>query len=253
VSLQFCSLGSGSRGNALLVESGNTLLMIDCGLSRRELESRMHRVGRDPSDIAGVLVTHEHADHVQGLGPLRKRYDVPVWMTHGTANALGYDGDYEAVRYGASFAIGELTIEPFPVPHDAREPSQFAFSSATRRLGVLTDTGHVTSHIVDRLSGCDAIALEFNHDFEMLMSGPYPDSLKARVGSKFGHLNNAQAVELLRLVAHDALKWVVALHMSEQNNSRDAVGRSVEQLRATADFGFALACQGDPSAWHRVD
>jgi phosphoribosyl 1,2-cyclic phosphodiesterase len=253
VSLQFCSLGSGSRGNALLVESANTLLLIDCGLSRRELEARMQRAGRDPSDISAVLVTHEHADHVQGLGPLRNRYDMPVWMTHGTATALDYDGDYEAVRYGVPIAIGDLAVEPFPVPHDAREPVQFAFASANRRLGVLTDTGHVTAHIVDRLRGCDAIALEFNHDFEMLMSGPYPDVLKTRVGSNFGHLNNAQAAELLRLVAHDALKWVVALHMSEQNNSHDAVGQSIEPLRATTGFGFTLARQGDPSDWHRVD
>jgi phosphoribosyl 1,2-cyclic phosphodiesterase len=253
VSLQFCSLGSGSRGNALLVESGNTLLLIDCGLSRRELEARMHRVGRDPSDIAAVLVTHEHADHVQGLGPLRKRHDVPIWMTHGTAMALGFDGAYEPVRYGAAFAVGDLTIDPFPVPHDAREPVQFAFASTTRRLGVLTDTGHVTSHIVDRLRGCDAIALEFNHDFEMLMAGPYPESLKARVGSKFGHLNNGQAVDLLRRIAHESLKWVLALHMSEQNNTHEAVSRSIDPLRSGADFGFALALQGDPSAWHRVD
>lgn len=253
MSLQFCTLGSGSRGNALLVETDNTLLLIDCGLSRRAIEERMSLVGRDPADIEAVLVTHEHGDHCRGLGPLQRRYGMPIWMTAGTAGVLGDIPGIELLNCHRPLRIGSIDIEPYPVPHDAREPCQFVFSAAGLRLGLLTDTGHVTSHVRDRLRGCDALALEFNHDLEALYAGPYPEAVKSRVGSDFGHLNNEQALGLLEDVLHADLQHVTALHMSEQNNSKELVEQSLESVAARAAFGFSIACQDAVGDWCRIE
>jgi len=251
--LQYCTLGSGSRGNALLVESGDTLLLIDCGLPRRAIEERMQSIGRDPSDITALLVTHEHGDHCQGVGPLRRRYGMPVWMTMGTAGAIDASADVELLNCHRPLSVGSISIEPYPVPHDAREPCQFVFSAAGRRLGLLTDTGHVTTHIKEQLRGCHALALEFNHDVESLRCGPYPASVKSRVGSDFGHLNNGQASRLLEAVSHQDLQHVTGLHMSEQNNSRELVLKSIESVSDDAQFSFTLSRQESASDWFRID
>ncbi len=252
VTLRFCSLASGSRGNALLVESSDTLVLIDCGLAFRVLEERMAAVGRSPDDIEAVLVTHEHGDHVSGLGPLLRRIRRPVWATHGTARGVRDVDDFEDVRYGCAFSIGSLRIRPFPVPHDAREPVQYRFESRGLSLGVLTDTGHISSHVQQTLDGVDALAVEFNHDLDSLYGGPYPDRLKARVGSRLGHLNNLQAAGLVAGLDHARLRWVVALHMSQQNNSPAHVEDSMAELREHATFDFRQATQGVPTQWFEL-
>ena len=218
--MRFASLGSGSRGNATLVEYQGTLVMIDCGFSCRETERRMARLGCHPADIAALLVTHEHGDHVRGVAPLARKYGFPVWLTHGTLHMLR-DADLPSVQdinATARIDIGELQIQPFTVPHDAREPCQFTLLAGNRRLGLLTDTGCITPHIVASLDACDALLLECNHDSAMLVDGPYSRFLQQRVGGPLGHLSNAQAAELLARLDTTRLQHLIAAHLSDKNN-----------------------------------
>ena len=248
--MRFASLGSGSEGNALVVEAGGgatrTRVLLDCGFGLRECERRLERLDVAPSSLAAIIVTHEHGDHVGGVERLARKHRIPVWMTHGTfiASRIGGAGAIKAaidieinlVDTHAPFAIGEMEIVPFPVPHDAREPAQFVFSDGERRLGVLTDLGSSTPHVEAMLSECDALVLECNHDAAMLEGGPYPASLKVRVGGRYGHLDNDQAGELLSRIRHAGLQHVLAAHLSRQNNTADL---------ARAALSAALGCGAD--------
>jgi phosphoribosyl 1,2-cyclic phosphodiesterase len=201
--IRFASLGSGSAGNALLVESEATCLMLDCGFGLRETVARLQNLGRQPSDISGILVTHEHGDHVGGVFRFARKFSLPVWMTHGSWVACGESDlglDLHIIDSHRSLTIGDLEVQPFPVPHDAREPVQYIFSDPTFRLGVLTDIGEITPHVRDLLSGCDGLVLEFNHDAQMLAQSSYPVSLKRRIAGRYGHLENSAAVGLLNQI-----------------------------------------------------
>ena len=236
--MRFASLGSGSRGNATLVEAGPTLVMIDCGFSCRETERRLLQLGRTPAELDAILVTHEHGDHIRGVPLLARKYDLPVWMTRGTQRMLR-DDKLPCIHHfdgHSSFSIGALQVQPFTVPHDACEPCQFAFEHEQLRFGVLTDTGRVTPHILECLDRCDALLLECNHDVGMLADGPYPDALKIRVGGSLGHLSNAQAGALLARLDTSRLQHLVVAHLSDKNN-QPALARS-----ALADV---LACEPD--------
>jgi phosphoribosyl 1,2-cyclic phosphodiesterase len=219
--MRFASLGSGSKGNALVVESGRTRVLIDCGFGPRELAARLARLGLTPEDLDAILVTHEHGDHAGGVARAAQRFSLDVRMSHGTCVAAGLAGQIEVSLFDshAAFVIGDLQIEPFPVPHDAREPTQFVVGDGRRRLGVLTDAGCVTPHMVGMLDGCDGLVLECNHDAEMLRNGRYPWSLKQRVGGRLGHLDNMSAAALLGQIDRRRLQHVVAAHLSEQNNT----------------------------------
>jgi phosphoribosyl 1,2-cyclic phosphodiesterase len=252
VRLRFASLGSGSRGNALLVEFGTTLLMVDCGLPLRDVEARLASLGLTGADVTALLVTHEHADHVRGVVPFSRRHGTPVWATHGTAAGVADGVEIGLLSCREPLRVGAVRVEPYPVPHDAREPCQFVFVAGGRRLGLLTDTGHVTPHIAERLDGCDALALECNHDLDALAAGPYPPAVKARVAADFGHLNNAQAAAFLARFRDGGLQWVTAMHVSERNNS---VGRVREALAPILDVAGRLlhvARQDAPTAWLEV-
>ena len=251
--LRFCTLGSGSRGNALLVESGATLVLVDCGLPRRRLEERMRAVGREPADITAVLVTHEHGDHTQGINTLQRRYGLPIAMTAGTATMIAYAGEYRRIRSDSELTIGSISVMPFTVPHDAREPVQFTFTANKRKLGVLTDTGHITKHVASHLGGCHGLAVEFNHDLPSLHDGPYPESVKERVASHVGHLNNDQSVGLLERVGHAELEWIVGLHVSEQNNTRRLISERVATVLPTQHCELEIAEQNTPTAWRTLD
>jgi len=219
--IRFSSLGSGSAGNALLVESGATCLMIDCGFGLRETVSRLQRAGRQPADLAGILVTHEHGDHLGGVFRLARKYALPVWMTHGTWSASRETDaglDLRIIDSHRSLSVGELEVQPFPVPHDAREPVQFVFADSRHRLGVLTDIGEITPHVRAMLSGCDALVLECNHDAGMLAESTYPASLKRRIAGRYGHLENSVAADLLSQIDCSKLQHLVAAHLSERNN-----------------------------------
>lgn len=219
--IRFASLGSGSKGNALLVESGRTRILVDCGFRPREMAVRLGRLGVAPESVTALLITHEHADHVGGAAQCAARFGWAIHASHGTAAAAGALADAAVRRFDshAPFAIEALQISPFPVPHDAREPTQFVLGDGAVRLGVLTDVGRVTSHIVDMLNGCEGLVLECNHDREMLAYGRYPPTLKKRIAGDFGHLENQATSVLLREVAGPRLQHVVAAHLSEENNT----------------------------------
>lgn len=219
--IRFASLGSGSAGNALLVESGATCLMIDCGFGLRETVSRLQMRGLQPAGLAGILVTHEHGDHLGGVFRLARKYALPVWMTHGTWSASRESDvglDLRIIDSHRSLTVGELEVQPFPVPHDAREPVQYLFADSRHRLGVLTDIGEITPHVRAMLTGCDALVLECNHDARMLAESTYPASLKRRIAGRYGHLENAVAAALLGQIDCSRLQHLVAAHLSERNN-----------------------------------
>ena len=253
MTLRFISLGSGSRGNASLVEFGSTLLMIDCGLPCKVVEERLQAVGRRASDVTAILVTHEHTDHAQGVATFTKRHNTPVWMTAGTASAMPAITRVHHLSCHRPLTVGDIDVQPYPVPHDAREPCQFTFSAAGRRLGMLTDAGYVTPHMYERLTDCDALALECNHDLPSLQRGPYPESLKARVASRFGHLNNDQTTELLNRVDATRVQWVMGLHLSERNNSPEHVRTALKSALEKARYPLHLATQGAPTPWLSVE
>lgn len=223
--IRFCSLGSGSTGNATLVEarSGTTSsrVLIDCGFSLRELEARLARAGQPLEAIDAVFVTHEHGDHVGCAASLARRHGVDVWMSRGTWRAIGepgLDDRLHLARDGEAIAIGDLSLLPYTVPHDAAEPLQLRCSDGAAHLGVLTDAGSITAHLIAHLQGCDALLLECNHDARLLAGSTYPASLKARIGGRFGHLSNDTAARILADCLHAGLRHLVAAHLSEQNN-----------------------------------
>ncbi len=248
--MRFASLGSGSRGNATVVEQDSTLLLVDCGFSVRETERRLLRLGRDAEQVTAVLVTHEHSDHIGGVALFARKYRVPVWMTPGTRAACRDEPDgIELFSSHAAFAVGDLEVTPFPVPHDAREPAQFVFGNGALRLGVLTDTGSLTPHIEQQLGGCDALFLECNHDRAMLADGPYPPVLKRRVGGDFGHLSNDQSAELLRRIDCSRLQHIAAAHLSEKNNTPALARDSVSQALDCGGEWVAVADQQQGLGW----
>jgi phosphoribosyl 1,2-cyclic phosphodiesterase len=252
--IRFASLGSGSKGNALLVESDGTRVLLDCGFGPRELATRLTRLGVEPESITAVLVTHEHADHVGGAGRCAARFGWEIHASHGTTTAAVSLVDMPVRRFDshAPFAIDALEIHPFPVPHDAREPTQFVFSDGATRLGVLTDAGTITPHIVAMLKDCAALVLECNHDAAMLANGRYPPPLKRRIAGEFGHLDNGQAAGLLRSMTAAALSHVIAAHLSEENNTPELARTALaDALGCSADW-IGVASQSEGFGWREL-
>ncbi|MCR8961455.1 MBL fold metallo-hydrolase [Variovorax sp. S2] len=257
--LRFRSLGSGSTGNAALVEAtsgGRTSrLLIDCGFGLRQLDLRLARAGLAATDIDAIFVTHEHGDHIGCAHSLSRRNRIPVWMSEGTWLATGgrdFEGRLNLARDDAEFAVGDIAVQPFTVPHDAREPLQLRCSDGARTLGVLTDLGHATAHVLSRLSGVHALLLEFNHDSELLANSAYPAFLKLRVGGKHGHLSNEAAADIARAVRHEGLRHVVAAHLSEQNNRPDIVRRLMADALGGHEAEMLTASASEGSPWLEV-
>jgi phosphoribosyl 1,2-cyclic phosphodiesterase len=254
--MRFASLGSGSRGNALLVEAGGTKLLVDCGFSLRSMVSRLARLSVSPEEITGILVTHEHSDHLAGVERFASRFEIPVYLTHGTRVAAdggsGFKPECLLVDSHSSLNIQTIQVLPFPVPHDAREPVQYLFDDGVSRLGVLTDCGTITPHIVDMLDGCDALVLECNHDRKMLADSAYPAMLKKRIAGEFGHLDNEQAASLLKTINSNRLKHVVAAHLSEQNNDPVLVKRVVAEALGCEERWVAVASQEEGFDWREL-
>jgi phosphoribosyl 1,2-cyclic phosphodiesterase len=257
--VRFASLGSGSQGNALVVEAGATRVLLDCGFAVREAVARLARVGLAVENLAGIIVTHEHGDHADGVFPLARRFGIPVWLTHGTLAALrgmdaGSDADCRVnfLRSGEDCAIGDVLVQPYTVPHDAREPVQYVLTDGARRLGVLTDAGCSTAHIQTSLSGCDALVLECNHDLDMLMNGEYPPSVKARVAGRLGHLDNRTSATLLAALDRSRLKHVIAAHLSQKNNTPDLARGALAAALDCAEEWVAVATQDEGFGWREL-
>ena len=258
MTLRFASIGSGSKGNCLVVEAGSTRVLYDCGLSPRETEKRLAKIGLTPADIAGILVTHEHDDHAGQAYPFAAQHKLPVWLTYGTQVAMAESGkvpgdvDTRTIEGRDAFAIGGVQVQPYTVPHDAREPVQFVLSDGAFRLGVLTDIGASTTHVEATLSGCDALVLETNHDVDMIWGGDYPKWLKERITGPFGHLSNLQAEQMLAALDRSRLKHVLAAHLSRQNNrpelAREALARA---MGCSADW-IGLSTQEEGFAWREL-
>ncbi len=252
--LRFASLGSGSKGNGTLIESGKTRILVDCGFSLSETEFRLHRLGCPPQSLTAILVTHEHGDHAGGVGRLSRRYNIPVWLTVGTYHTMR-DTRFAQMHYinvHQPLAIHDLHVTPFPVPHDAREPCQFVFSDGAHRLGLLTDVGSLTSLIVQTLQGLDSLLLECNYDAHMLENSEYPPSLKARVAGRYGHLNNLQSCELLRQLDLSRLQHLVGMHLSENNNLPEYAYRALCDGVKSEQGWIQLANQSDGIDWREV-
>ena len=222
--LRFKNLGSGSSGNATLVQASGirtVRLLVDCGLGFKQLSSRLAQAQRDDQALDAIFITHEHSDHIGCARQFALQHRVPVWMSRGTYEAVGspdFDGLLNLTADGQTIDLGELQITPFTVPHDAREPLQLTCSDGRFKLGVLTDLGHATAHVLAHLAGCHALLLECNHDPDLLAKSTYPAFLKKRVGGPYGHLSNEAAADIARAIAHPGLVKVVAAHLSAQNN-----------------------------------
>jgi phosphoribosyl 1,2-cyclic phosphodiesterase len=231
--MRVCLLASGSKGNSLLVESGRTRLLIDAGLSARELRRRLELVGVAVENIDALLITHEHTDHVRGLGPLVRQFDLPVYLQTDLARQLADVGKPQCVHEfvaGEDFTVNDLNVSPFAITHDALAPVGFTLSGEQGKVGVATDLGVVTRLVTECLRGCRALVLETNHDEEMLRDGPYPWSLKQRVRSAHGHLSNRAGSSLLQDLLWEGLETVFLGHLSETNNRPELVLKSASQV-----------------------
>jgi len=254
--VRFASLGSGSEGNALLVEAQSgattTRVLLDCGFSAKEVERRLARLGSSAEGLDAILITHEHSDHIGSALTLARKWSIPLYMSWGTARAVGADGadvDLQVLWGDEAVAIGDLSVLPYTVPHDAREPLQYVFSNGASRLGVLTDVGTSTPHISAVLSGCDALVLECNHDVRMLAGSRYPQSLKARIGGNHGHLNNDAAAEILASLDRSRLRHLVAAHLSQQNNLPELAQAAMAGVLGAASTEVVVASQAEGFEW----
>ncbi len=254
--MRFACLGSGSRGNAWLVEAGATRVLVDCGFSAREMARRLGRLGVAADTVDAVLLTHEHADHARGVAGFASRFGCEVFLTHGAQVMLeAGDGAPERSREIDShtpFALGNLEIVPVAVPHDAREPVQFVFGDGRVRLGILTDAGHVSAHMEAMFANCDALALECNHDVDLLRGGSYPPALKARILGRYGHLDNAMARAFLAKVASPRLQHVVAAHLSEENNRPELARQALAAALGCEENWIGVADQEEGCDWRQL-
>lgn len=255
--MRFKSLGSGSTGNATVVETTGirpSRLLIDCGFGVRQLAERLGKAGLVPEDMDAIFITHEHGDHVGSSVALALRHRIPIWMSQGCYEAIAspdLQGLGRIARDSEAIDLGDLQITPFTVPHDAREPLQLTCTDGSSKLGILTDLGHATTHVISHLQRCDALVLECNHDTDLLENSSYPAFLKNRVGGAYGHLSNAAAADIAARCRHPDLQVVVAAHLSQQNNQPElasaCLGLVLDRLTE-----IAIATPTDGCEWIRL-
>jgi phosphoribosyl 1,2-cyclic phosphodiesterase len=262
MSLRIRNLASGSAGNATLVEARGSLhttrLLIDCGVRPAELERRLQRCDLSLTDLDAVFITHEHSDHVGHARTLVERHAIPLWMSDGTRRACEahtwalQPDQLHLARDGDPVVIQDLCLRPFTVPHDAREPLQLRCTDGDRVLGVVTDLGHVSRHVVESLQACHALFLETNHEPERVRQSSYPEFLKRRILGDQGHLSNAQAADLLSQVLHPKLRTVIAAHLSERNNAPGEARAALSGVLGCAAQEVPVADQTQGSDWFDV-
>ena len=224
--MDFCSIASGSSGNCTYTGTDHTALLVDAGVSARQIEKGLKSIDRAATDIDGILVTHEHSDHIKGLGVLSRRYGIPIYGSKGTLNAIANcsslgtidAGLYREIHVDEDFQVGDVTVHPFEIPHDAAQPSAYRISHEETSVAVVTDLGVFSDYIIENMKDLDAVLLEANHDIRMLQAGPYPYYLKQRILGTHGHLSNENAGRLLCRVLHDNLKHIFLGHLSKENN-----------------------------------
>ena len=251
MSFTICILASGSKGNATYISDGRTSILLDAGLSGSEIERRMQSRGLRIDAIDAIVVSHEHIDHIQGVGVLSRRYGVPVYITRPTlAAGQKQIGRIEETKYfesGHAFRVGTLALHPFSVSHDAADPVGFTITNSdTTKIGIATDLGVVTGLVEQHLNACALLVLEANHDLHMLEKGPYPWEVKQRVRGRLGHLSNEQSRELLCNVLHASLQHVILGHISETNNDPARAYDAVCNVLSDTTAGttkLTLACQ----------
>jgi phosphoribosyl 1,2-cyclic phosphodiesterase len=251
--VQISLLASGSKGNAVYVESGDTRVLIDAGLSAVEIIKRLAALGVDGSTLNAILISHDHSDHTRGAGTLARRLKIPLLVSSPTRRACDsllkktVSIEFEA---GTTFTFRDLLVDPFPVTHDAVDPVGFTITSREGKLGFATDFGIVTRLVANKLTGCRMLVLEANHDEEMLLNGPYPWHLKQRIKSKHGHISNTESMELLEDLLHEGLEGVLLAHLSEVNNSPElplAAATSLLDKQTCCSPGLVIGNQYQPS------
>jgi len=256
--LRFASLASGSSGNCLVAEAAGTVLLVDCGLALTETERRLARLGLEPTQVSGILVTHEHGDHACGAFEFAAAHRITVYLSHGTLAALKAEGKVLdgvplcIINGRQSFFIDGLQLNPFTVPHDAREPVQYVLTDGASKLGVLTDVGISTPHVVKMLSGLDALVLECNYDHDMLWNGGYPRWLKERIAGPFGHLDNRESERILAAVDRSRLKHVIGAHLSQSNNRPELARSALARALGCEESWVSLATQADGFGWRSL-
>ena len=251
--LRVASLGSGSGGNSTLICSATTTLLLDCGFTLKETTARCMALGITPAGIDGILLSHEHSDHVKGLGPIARKLGVPIWSTYGTYHAMK-DRKFEGVSVISAhepFSIGNIDIDPFPTPHDAAESCQYVFNHGGKSFACVTDLGAVTPHVIKKIAACDALLVESNYDEQMLRDGPYPPSLQSRIRSNYGHLGNEQAGKLLSNIDHAGLQTILLGHLSEKNNSPNHAYQTVSEYIDRTER-ITVLDQHKESAWFEL-
>lgn len=253
MSLRVCVLGSGSKGNCTYIESPAVRFLIDAGLSAREIERRLRQIERSPETLDGVLISHEHSDHIQGVGALARRYRLPIHANRATwqraQHVVGVVNELHEFSTGTPFLLGDVIVDPFSLPHDADDPVAFRLSWRRRAMAVVTDLGYPSQLVRERIRGCHLLVLEANHDDAMLKAGPYPWPLKQRIGGKSGHLSNLQSSQLLRDVLHDELEHVVLAHLSEINNHPDVARLTAQEILGSRGTQIRVASQREVSEW----
>lgn len=276
--LRYKNLSSGSTGNATLVQASvgrsttssrkPSRVLVDCGMRLSRLQELLAVADVQPTDIDAIFITHEHSDHIGCVAQLASRYSIPVWASQGTHAALqdmqrklrakqpshsqlvpGFEALVHIASDNCPIAVGDLQLNPFTVPHDAREPLQLTCTDGNVKLGILTDLGHPSRHVIDSIAGCNALLLESNHDEEMLSKSKYPAFLKARVGGDFGHLSNAQAAAVLTAVMHDKLRHVSAAHLSQQNNHPSLAQSALATVLGCMPAEVFAACPETGTPW----
>ena len=235
--------------------SGITRVLIDCGFGLKHLERKLAEAGVQPTDISAVFITHEHSDHIGCASALARRFKIPVWMSRGTQMAVGttdWDGLLNTARDGQSIDLADLQLMPFTVPHDAREPLQLTCTDGNSKLGILTDLGHATPHVMAQLANCGALLIECNHDPDMLAESAYPAFLKKRVGGRHGHLSNQAAADIVKSVWHAGLHTLVAAHLSAQNNRPDLALMALTDALMCSSATIEVADPREGSPWLAV-
>ena len=254
--MRFASLGSGSKGNCLIVEEKNTRLLLDCGFSTKEIIARLFRLGIQSNMLDGIIITHEHADHISGVERFARKFDLPVWLTYGTLRAAKETfstlSKINIIDSHQAFSVSDIDIQPYPVPHDAQEPVQFIFSNGSVKLGVLTDTGCSTTHIETILNRCHGLVLECNHDATLLANSKYPKSLKQRVGGRLGHLENASSAMLLSKLDCSLLQHLIAAHLSEANNTPQLAQSALSGAINCSPDWVGVADQSNGFDWRQL-